>query len=142
MISCKLLTESNSKEIVPFLVLLNKEIPENIIANRLAEMFTRGYKCVGIFEKDNMIGLSGFWILTKYYVGSHIEPDNVIIHPDHRGAGIGEALIKWIEAYALSENCLAAELNCYVTNHAGQKFWTNQGYNIIGFHYQKTLPSI
>jgi GNAT superfamily N-acetyltransferase len=139
MISFKLLTESNKLDIIPFLRLLNEKIAEDILDNRLTEMFSQGYKCVGIFNNKKMIGISGLWIMTKYYVGKHIEPDNVIIHPDYRGSGVGEALMKWIYEYAISQNCIASELNCYVSNNAGQKFWINQGYNVIGFHYQKIL---
>ena len=139
MISFKLLNETNKSAIIPFLLLLDKKITEDILEVRLIEMFAQGYKCVGIFEEEKMIGISGLWIMTKYYVGKHIEPDNVIIHPDYRGAGVGEALMKWIYEYAISQNCIASELNCYVSNNAGQKFWINQGYKVIGFHYQKLL---
>lgn len=139
MISFKLLTESDKPDIIPFLRLLNDKIQEELLNSRLEEMFTHNYKCVGIFKAEKLIGLSGLWILTKYYVGRHIEPDNVIIHPGYRGEGIGEAMMQWIYEYAVSQGCIASELNCYVNNHAGQKFWANQGYKIIGFHYQKNL---
>jgi diamine N-acetyltransferase len=139
MTSFKLLTESNKTDILPFLKLLNEKISEDLLNTRLAEMFAHNYKCVGIFNNDQMIGISGLWILTKYYVGKHIEPDNVIIHPDYRGAGVGEALMQWIDEYAVAQGCVASELNCYVSNSAGQKFWMNQGYKVIGFHYQKML---
>ena len=139
MISFKLLTESNKADIIPFLSLLNEKIGNDILESRLTEMFTQGYKCIGILDSEKIIGLSGLWIMTKYYVGKHIEPDNVIIHPDYRGSGIGDALMKWIYEYAISQGCIASELNCYVSNNAGQKFWINQGYNVIGFHYQKML---
>ena len=139
MISFKLLTEDNKQEILPFLKLLDKTIPDPILEGRLTEMFAQGYKCVVIFDDGKIIGISGMWILTKYYVGKHIEPDNVIVHPDYRGAGIGEALMQWIYDYAISQKCIASELNCYVSNKAGQKFWINQGYEIIGFHFQKKL---
>jgi GNAT superfamily N-acetyltransferase len=86
-----------------------------------------------------MVGISGIWIMTKYYVGKHIEPYNVIIHPEYCGSGIGNALMQWIYEYAISQNCIASELNCYVSNHVGQKFWINQGFKLIGFHYQKML---
>ncbi len=141
MISFKLLNETNKLDIIPFLLLLDKKITEDILEDRLTEMFVQGYKCVGIFEGEKMIGISGLWIMTKYYVGKHIEPDNVIIHPEYRGAGVGEALMKWIDEYAISQNCIASELNCYVSNTAAQKFWVKEGYNIIGFHYQKMLNS-
>ena len=142
MISFKLLSELNKPDIIPLLKLLDNKIPDDILDSRLTEMFAQGYKCVGVFEEEKIIGISGLWILTKYYVGKHIEPDNVIIHPDYRGAGVGEELMKWIYEYAISQNCIASELNCYVSNNAGQKFWINQGYQVIGFHYQKKLTSI
>ena len=139
MISFKLLAESDKDDIIPFLRLLNDKIAEDVLESRLAEMFAQNYKCVGVFKAGKLIGLSGLWIITKYYVGRHIEPDNVIIHPDHRGEGIGEAMMQWIYEYAVSQGCIASELNCYVSNHPGQKFWINQGYKAIGFHYQKIL---
>jgi GNAT superfamily N-acetyltransferase len=139
MISFKLLTEANKMDIIPFLKLLNDTIAGDVLEARLTEMFAQGYKCVGIFDADTMIGLSGLWIITKYYVGRHIEPDNVIIHPDYRGIGVGELLMQWIYEYAVAQGCIASELNCYTTNHAAQKFWANQGYKILGFHYQKKI---
>ena len=142
MISFKLLSELNKPDIIPLLKLLDNKIPDDILESRLTGMFAEGYKCVGVFDEEKIIGISGLWILTKYYVGKHIEPDNVIIHPDYRGAGVGEELMKWIYEYAISQNCIASELNCYVSNNAGQKFWINQGYQVIGFHYQKKLTSI
>jgi diamine N-acetyltransferase len=141
MVSFKLLTELNKPDIIPFLKLLNDTIADDTLESRLTEMFAQGYKCVGIFDEDKMIGLSGLWILTKYYVGRHIEPDNVIIHPSYQGKGIGELLMQWIYEYAVAQGCVASELNCYTTNHAAQKFWANQGYKILGFHYQKKLTA-
>lgn len=139
MASFKLLTEADEQQIIPFLSLLNDSISKDILEARLTEMFAQGYRCVGIFDGEKLIGISGLWILTKYYVGKHIEPDNVIIHSDYRGTGVGEALMKWIHDYAITQGCVAAELNCYVANNAGHKFWLNQGYSILGFHYQKKL---
>ena len=139
MISFKLLTEAAKPDIIPFLKLLNDTIADTVLETRLAEMFAQNYKCVGVFDGDVLIGLSGLWILTKYYVGRHIEPDNVIIHPEYRGTGVGELLMQWIHDYAVAQGCTASELNCYTSNHAAQKFWANQGYKLLGFHYQKKL---
>lgn len=138
MYSFKLLYSSEMPAIIPFLKLLAQDSTDQILESRLQEMFNQGYQCVGVFKQDKMIGLSGLWIIIKY-LGKHIEPDNVIIHPDYRGVGVGKALMKWIYEYAASQGCIASELNCYVTNAAAQKFWANQGYRILGFHYQKTI---
>jgi len=139
MISFALMPKTEWERIIPFLRLLNEKISVETLTERLEEMKHQAYECVGVFENGELIGISGLWIMTKYYVGKHIEPDNVVIHPDHRGKGIGEQLMKWIYDYGRSQGCVASELNCYVTNSEGQKFWANEGYRILGFHYQRKL---
>lgn len=133
----ELLPREQISNIIPLLRLLDDKITEDVLKERLNEMFDRGYICLGVFDGDKLIGISGLWILTKYYVGRHIEPDDVVILPEYRGLGVGEKMMEWIYQFAKEQGCVASELNCYVGNSAGQKFWANEGYRIIGFHYQK-----
>lgn len=139
MYTYALIPKEEINSIIPMLQLLNADIPEPVLSERLAEMVQRGYECLGVFDGRKMIGICGLWILVKYYVGRHIEPDNVMILPEYRNKGIGDEMMKWVYAYGQSKGCVASELNCYVTNSGGQKFWANEGYKILGFHYQKKL---
>jgi GNAT superfamily N-acetyltransferase len=139
MYSFRLIPKDELDSIIPFWQLLNDKIAIGVLKQRLHEMKGQAYECVAVYDDERMIGISGLWIMTKYYVGKHIEPDNVIILPEYRGKGIGEKLMEWIYDYGRSQGCVASELNCYVTNTAGQKFWTNAGYKIVGFHYQRQL---
>jgi GNAT superfamily N-acetyltransferase len=125
--------------VIPLLKILNPNIEDETLKSRLDEMLLQGYECVGIFDNNKLIGISGLWIITKYYIGKHIEPDNVVIDPEYRNKGIGELLMKWIYEYGRSKGCVASELNCYVSNEKGNKFWFNEDYKIIAFHYQKKL---
>jgi len=100
-------------------------------------MFHNHYQCVGLFLDGALVGISGLWILTKYYVGKHFEPDNVIISESHRGKGLGKVLVNWMFDYAKSIGCEASELNCYVNNTKGHKFWESLGYQKIAYHFQK-----
>jgi len=134
-----LIPKENIYEIIPLLRSANPKLSEEVLQHRLDEMVTQGYECVGVFDKDKLIGVSGLWIVTKYYVGKHIEPDNVVIDPAYRGKGIGKKLMQWIYEYGKSKGCVASELNCYITNDKGQKFWFKEGYKIIALHFQKEL---
>lgn len=125
------------EEILPILQLLNEKTDTAILAQRLKEMKAHNYRCAGAYAEGRLIGICGAWILHKHYVGKHIELDNVMLLPEYRRLGIGEAMIAWLEAWAKSEGCVAGELNCYVQNSAGLKFWLNQGYRVLGFHCQK-----
>ena len=47
--------------------------------------------------------------------------------------------MEWVHNYAKSKGCVASELNCYISNESGRKFWEDEGYQAIGLHYQKKL---
>jgi GNAT superfamily N-acetyltransferase len=123
--------------IIPLLKMLNDKLDEHILKSRLDEMILRGYECVGVYEHKKLIGISGLWTIVKYSDGKYIEPDNVIIHPDYRNKGIGELMMNWIHEYAKSKGCTASELNCYIANERGQKFWLKEGYKRLGYRFQK-----
>lgn len=133
----ELIQKDNINSIIPLLKLLNENISENILKSRLDSMLQEGYQCVGIYLHEKLIGICGLWILTKYYVGKHIEPDNVMILPEYQNQGIGKKLFQWIDNFAKQNGCVASELNCYVGNKKAHKFWEDEGYEVIALHFQK-----
>ncbi len=135
----KIIEQEQISSIIPFLKTLDKTLDDSTLQQRLNDMKSNNYECVGAYYNNELIGICGLWILNKYYIGRHIEPDNVIIKEKHRGSGVGEQMMNWIEEYGISKGCVASELNCYVSNHKGVRFWIKQGYKIIGYHMQKKL---
>ncbi len=138
-ITFKLIDAGHIEVIIPLLSELDSSIPYSVLNNRLSEMVKQGYECVGIYKENELIGICGIWTLVKYYVGKHIEPDNVFIKPEFRNLGIGQQLSDWLKEFACSRGCEAIELNCYLKNENGQHFWKANGYVAIGMHYQKKL---
>ena len=142
MYTFSIISKENINSIIPLLKILDNNMDENVLIVRLNEMLIQGYQCVGIYDNNKLIGTSGIWIRTKYYIGKHIEPDNVIILPAYRNKGIGELLMKWIYDYGQQQECVGSELNCYISNEKGIKFWLNQDFKIIGFRFQKLFKSV
>jgi len=124
--------------IIPFLRMLDKDISIELLKERISIMLTYDYQCAGIYVGDKLIGISGVWILFKYYIGKHLEVDNVMIHPDYKGKGIGTLLINWVNDYGKSVGCVATELNCYIENDGGNNFWKAFGCDKLGYHFRKT----
>ena len=139
MFSISLIPKKDISSILPLVRMLNTELSNSELLSRLDEMLAQGYECVGVYDKEKLIGIAGLWIITKLYIGKHIEPDNVIIDPAYRNKGIGELLMNWIYEYGKKRGCVASELNCYMANEKGQKFWVKEGYTPLGIHYQKKL---
>lgn len=134
----KWIPTENLSSILPLAYVLNREtIPMDILQTRLNEMIPMGYKCIGVYDKDELIGICGVWMLNKLYAGKHVEPDNVIISPQYQGKGIGDLMLNFLDEYAKEVGCDRAEVNCYAKNVRGKKFWENQGYEALGIHLIK-----
>ncbi|MHA7057158.1 GNAT family N-acetyltransferase [Aquimarina sp. M1] len=139
MFDIQRIPKQNIQVILPLLQKLNDQIPLEVLQSRIKEMISSGYECVGVYNHSVLIGISGMWFLNKYYVGRHVEPDNVYVLPEYQGKGIGKLMMNWIFEYAKSKGCIASELNVYTKNKKGQQFWEDLGYECIAFHYQKRL---
>jgi GNAT superfamily N-acetyltransferase len=135
----KLIPKDQLIAIIPLIKHLNPTLYETTLKSRLEEMITQGYQCAGLYIDQQLIGLCGMWIMTKFYVGKHIEPDNVFILPEYRRLGLAKQLLDWVYDYGKSQGCIASELNCYISNETGDAFWEQEGFAKIGYHYHKSL---
>ena len=136
-IEIKLIPTKNILSIIPLLKEINKITSEDILKQRLLEMTTQNYKCIGMYSNNELVGISGLWFLTRHYSGKTIEPDHVVINSKYRNKGLGKLLFKWIYNYAQSIGYEATELNTFIHNVKSHKFYENEGYKKLGFHYLK-----
>ncbi len=136
-IEIKLIETKNILSIFPLLKELNSNTSDTILKQRLLEMTTQHYKCVGMYLNNELIGISGLWFLTRHYCGRTIEPDHVVINLKYRNKGLGKKLFEWIYNYAQSIGYEATELNTYIENVKSHKFYENEGFKKLGYHYLK-----
>lgn len=119
---------------------LHPKIPTATIKARLQQMFTiNHYRCFGFYKGDQLIGLSSGWITVRIYSGKQLEIDNVIVDAPFQSQGYGKEFVKMLEDWSIAHDCETVELNAYIQNSRGHKFYHNQGYIILGFHYQKKI---
>ncbi|MRH99338.1 GNAT family N-acetyltransferase [Kriegella sp. EG-1] len=132
----ELIPYENMETILPLVIALNdNKIEYAILKERLNSMLLMGgYQCIGVYDKKELIPICGIWVLNKLYSGKHIEPDNVFVKPEYRNHGIGQMMMEWLLTYAKQIGCNGLEVNCYITNLKGKKFWEKQGFDPIGHH--------
>ncbi|MFT5846046.1 MAG: GNAT superfamily N-acetyltransferase [Psychroserpens sp.] len=134
----KILEKSRINEIVPLMQELTSfKVSEALLKERFAEMITQNYECAVIFDGDHLIGLSGMWFSTRHYAGKTVEIDHVYIADAYRNQGLGKEFLSWIYEYANDKGCNTAELNTYVQNYPSHKFYYNEGFEILGYHFLK-----
>lgn len=115
-------------------------IPRDVLEKHQADMFTNdNYKCFGLKEEETVVAVSSAWLSTKHYSGRQIEVDNVVVDKETRSEGLGGTFLQLIEDWARDKGILSLELNTDVANIRSHKFYFDNGYHIVGYHYQKSL---
>jgi L-amino acid N-acyltransferase YncA len=87
------------------------------------------------FIVENEQKIVGTYIIKPNQIGagSHIANASYMVHPDHRGQGIGQQLCEHSITYAKREEFRGMQFNIVVsTNEAAIKLWQKNGFEIIG----------
>jgi hypothetical protein len=136
----KVIATNHILTILPLLKELNTYTDATILKNRVILMAQQqNYTCIGVYHNQLLIGVAGLWFLTRHYCGKTIEPDHVIITSEYRNKGIGKILFDWIYNYASEKGYETIELNTYIANVKSHKFYENEGFKKLGYHYLKKL---
>jgi len=130
----------NLIKVEELLIQLNPDKEEKYIQQIIEQMNTfKNYKCFGLYENDKIIGISSGWTSMRIYCGKQLELDNVIIDEKLQSKGLGTIFFNKIEEWALHKGYQSINLNTYVSNSRSHKFYFNQGFKILGFHFQKLI---
>lgn len=138
-LSIRVISKDNILSIIPLLKQLNNKTPNKLLVDRVLEMSSQSYECVGLYRSDELIGICGLWYSTRHYIGKTAEVDHVIIESAYRNQGLGKFFFTWIYKYLSQKGCDATELNTFVDNKKSHRFYCNEGYDIYGFHMVKIL---
>ncbi len=105
----------------------------------LDQMLPHNYSQVAVFDGENCIGISGFWIGTKLWCGKYLELDNIIVLEKYRSKGVGKLLFDFLHKKAVEHDCTMLSLDSYTHNFKAHKFFYNQGFSPKGFHFINIL---
>lgn len=131
--------EAEAELLFPLISQQNPEIDKNTFQTRLGAMLKEGFRCIGAFDDKKLVGCAGFWTGTRFWCGTFIEPDNVVMLHNYRHQGIGRKLMQWIEYEAKRLNCEIIKIETYAKNMPARSFYAKQSYEEIGIVLVKPL---
>ncbi|MEW2921451.1 GNAT family N-acetyltransferase [Muricauda sp. ANG21] len=130
----------NLEKVLYLLKLLNPEMTDSQIEKLLRQMSQlSNYRCFGLFQEQKLIGISSGWTTVRIYCGKQLELDNVIIDSRIQSKGFGKYFIDEIKRWAFTNEYQSIGLNTYVQNERSHKFYFNQNFKILGFHFEQKL---
>ncbi|NRD23171.1 GNAT family N-acetyltransferase [Winogradskyella litoriviva] len=136
----KIISNEDLNQIIPMIYDLNEaKISLDVLTSRFNEMKKQNYECAVISIANELVGVAGLWFCTRHYIGKSVELDHVYIKPKYRGNGLGKKFMAWLYTYAKGKGCDSIELNTYVQNNPSHKFYYNEGFEILGYHFLKKL---
>ncbi|MBT7851631.1 MAG: GNAT family N-acetyltransferase [Flavobacteriaceae bacterium] len=139
-IQFKIIPAESIDIVVPLVKKMSKPlISEAILSERFKEMVSQNYECIGVYDANKLIGVSGLWFCTRHYSGRSVELDHVFIEDPYRNKGLGTQFINWIENYVKSKGYQVIELNAYIDNEPSQKFYERDGFQKLGYHFVKVV---
>ncbi len=128
------------KAVIKLLKFLNPKMNKNNLEDTLIKMTEMpNYKCFALFQGGKLIGISGGWTTVRIYCGKQLELDNVVIDSQIQSKGFGKYFINAIKQWTIRNNYNSLELNTYVENSRSHKFYYNEGFKILGFHFEHKL---
>ena len=136
----KIIDKQDINSIIPLVQeLTENKFTDSVLENRFSEMITQNYECAVVYITDKLIGVCGLWYCTRHYSGKSVELDHVFIDEKYRNQGLGKQFMDWIDEYVKEKGCESIELNTYVQNYPSHKFYYNQGFEILGYHFFKKV---
>jgi len=132
-------SETEVGQIFPLIQELNPDMTREHFDETLPHMLTHGYRCIGAFDGDTLMGVVAYWIHYQFWCGKFLEVDNLIVTDGARGTGLGKRLLRQVETKGHEEKCKIALAKVYAFNQDAHRFYFREGYRAPGQVFSKTL---
>ena len=99
------------------------------------------YRCIAAFERNNMVGVSGFWTDTLLWAGQYLEPEHVVVDEHFRSRGIETQLLAWLETEAMRLGCDVTMVAMILGKDRNRNFYRRNGYADAELIPSKTLSA-
>lgn len=98
-----------------------------------------GEMCVAAVGEE-VAGLAVFRAFENTHVGKRFYVDDLVTDEKRRSAGVGKALLAWLEAEARRRGCPGLDLESGTHRTGAHRFYFREGFVIPSFSFRKDFP--
>src|SRR5688572_24510372 len=98
-----------------------------------------GLRLACIREEGRVVAVAGYRVSTNLFCGRHFYVDDLVTSEAARSKGHGKALLAWLRARAVAEDCEVFHLDSGVQRKRAHQFYLREGLELAGYHFSVRL---
>jgi GNAT superfamily N-acetyltransferase len=98
-----------------------------------------GLRLACIREDGRVVAVAGYRVSTNLFCGRHLYVDDLVTADCARSKGHGKALLAWLRAQAVAEDCDVFHLDSGMQRKRAHQFYLREGLEIAGYHFSERL---
>jgi GNAT superfamily N-acetyltransferase len=98
-----------------------------------------GLRLACIREGDRVVAVAGYRVSTNLFYGKHLYVDDLVTTESQRSKGHGKALLAWLRALAVADDCDAFQLDSGVQRQRAHQFDQREGLELSSYHFSERL---
>ena len=118
---------------------LRPRLIEADFVSRVRRQQSEGYCLVYTSDAECVVAAAGYRFLEFLAWGRVLYVDDLITHPDKRGAGCGGALMDWLIAQGREKNCDELHLDSGYQRQDAHRLYLNKGLQLGCHHFSMKL---
>ena len=123
---------------------VHRQLRPNLDADYVAKMkrvVRQGAEMALAVDGGDVLGVAVFRLFENTHVGLRCYLDDLVTDESRRSAGVGHALVDWLEREARARGCACVDLESGVQRAAAHRFYFREGYIIPSFSFRKSFSA-
>lgn len=141
LVTIKELKNDNQwRKAFPVMKQLRTNLDEETYLQLVKNMSVEGYKMFAVFEKEQVVAVTGVIQLTNLYYGKHIWVYDLITDESKRSLGYGEKLLSHIQSWSKEIGCDIVALSSGLLRQDAHRFYESKmGYTKSSYVFRKQI---
>jgi len=102
-------------------------------------MQDEGLRLACIREDGRVVAVAGYRISNNLFCGKHLYVDDLVTAETERSKGHGKALLAWLRALAVENDCDVFHLDSGVQRKRAHQFYMREGLDLSSYHFSERL---
>lgn len=98
-----------------------------------------GLRLACVRDGGRVVAVAGYRISTNLFCGKHLYVDDLVTAESERSKGHGKALLAWLRALAVEEDCDVFHLDSGVQRKRAHAFYLREGLELASYHFSERL---